>query len=201
MALDILIDLFVVGIYRSRLFSLLPGLMPEVLNREPNGIVLLDGDGALVWSNAAARKLAGLAEGRQEGLVDGLQRHLRPVGESASHPLALDQLREPGSGPADVLCRYSPDESRWLRVEITHIPVARKSAVLLRVRDVSEEQRAQSEHRRLEQRMRESHRLESLGELAGGIAHDFNNLLTVILGNAKLRIWLPTTELTEPAQH
>jgi signal transduction histidine kinase len=100
--------------------------------------------------------------------------------------LALDQLREPSAGPADVLCRYRPDESRWLRVEITHIPVARKSAVLLRVRDVSEEQRSQDERRRLERRMLESRRLESLGELAGGIAHDFNNLLTVILGNAKL---------------
>ena len=60
------------------------------------------------------------------------------------------------------------------------------TGVVLIVRDRTERTRAEEERRRMERKLEEAQRLESLGVLAAGIAHDFNNLLTGILGNASI---------------
>jgi PAS domain S-box-containing protein len=53
-------------------------------------------------------------------------------------------------------------------------------------RDISKRKRAEEERLRLEQRIQQVEKAESLGRMAGAIAHHFNNLLGVVMGNLEL---------------
>jgi len=71
-------------------------------------------------------------------------------------------------------------------------PVGRSGYSLCIARDVTDV-------RKMEEKVFQTHRMETIGMLAGGIAHDFNNILTAILGfaeiaRAKLTVGRPVIE-------
>ncbi|MFN3410172.1 MAG: response regulator [Limisphaerales bacterium] len=128
-----------------------------------------------------------------EDVVGHTTDELGCFGSPADWQRLLAELEKKG-GVRDATLRVQrPDgDPRDTLVSLQPIVLGETRCLLAALQDVTEQ-------RRLESQLRQSQKMEAIGQLAAGVAHDFNNLLTIIHGHASLQS--QRRDLDEPARH
>ncbi len=160
-------------------------LFSSVWENSTDGMRLTDESGLIVAVNEAFGTLVGMTAKQLDGkpftvIYDGRSDWDKMLN---SHRNNFHSGAIKGKSAKEFVLH----DGRQVVFEITdsYVELGGKPRLLLSLfRDITEQ-------KKLEGQLRQSQKMEAIGQLAGGIAHDFNNILTVILGHATLLTMQP----------
>jgi PAS domain S-box-containing protein len=152
----------------------------RIWNVSQDLLVVADRDGVWQTVNPAWTRTLGWSEAEL----------LNRTSEWLEHPddngITGAQVRKLGASQTTVRFesrfRHRDGSYRWL----SWTGVADQDHLYAVARDVTAEKAAAERLRATEEALRQSQKMEAVGQLTGGIAHDFNNLLTGIVGSLDL---------------
>lgn len=154
----------------------------------PIGLLVVDSEGYISLVNSEIERLFGYKETELLGKsVEVLipERHMyRHPGLRKSFFKNLE-TRRMGLGQ-DLYGLTSDGMEIPVEIGLTPVVTDEGTFVISSIVDISDRKSAEAERRALEEQLRQSQKMEALGQLAGGVAHDFNNILHSILGNAEM---------------
>ncbi len=161
-----------------------------LVEHAPEVIIVFDCDAeGFVDMNEKAARLFGYGHDEMLRLGPGdLSPEFQPDGQ-ASEVVARAHLERALAGETPVfewVHRSRDGREIPTEVRLVRLPAAGRRLVRGSITDIGHRKRAEQERIDLEQQLRQSQKMETVGQLAGGIAHDFNNLLLAILGYSEL---------------
>ncbi|PIQ64017.1 MAG: hypothetical protein COV97_11670 [Zetaproteobacteria bacterium CG11_big_fil_rev_8_21_14_0_20_59_439] len=145
-------------------------------------VVTRHADGKVLFSNAEARRMFGVADEGEAFMISAPQVYVRP--EDCYQMLA--GLQESGVFKGEFELIRKNGEAFWALFSARSMEFGGEQAIIVMLIDTTAQ-------RSLEEQFRQAQKMESVGTLVGGIAHDFNNMLAGMLG----QLYLVRYELQE----
>lgn len=178
------------GVRENRLRS----LVDTVLDTIVDGVITIDERGTIQSYNRACVKLFGYELDEVLGKNVSM---LMPQPYRREHDGYLDNYKRTsvpriiGIG-REVVGQRKDGSVFPMELAVGETKQGGEHAFVGIIRDVTERHEAD----KAREQLRQSQKMEALGQLTGGIAHDFNNLLAVVLGN--LDFMVDRTDATHP---
>ncbi len=143
-------------------------------------IYMLDPDGHITNWNAGAERIKGFSS--EEILGSHVSTFYTDQDRAAGLPRAvLETAARVGRSDAEGWRMRKDGSLFWASVVIDAIHDEQGDLI-----GFAKITRDLTDKRAVEEQLRQSQKMEAVGQLTGGIAHDFNNLLTIISGNLEL---------------
>lgn len=170
------------------LYDFAPVGYATLLNGTRELFVFYDKDLKIMWGNKAAADSVNMDPKDLEG------RHCYEIWNQMDRPCqGCPVLKALETGQPQETERATPDGRSW---SLWAHPVFADNGTLLGACEFGQDI---TRRKKLEADLRQSQKMEAIGNLAGGIAHEFNNMLGIILGNTELAMddvpdWNPASE-------
>ena len=150
-----------------------------IFSSSVDGMALCTPDGRITEANPAFCRMHGYS--REELLAVESFQFVHP--DSQVRCWAFFEAASSGQS-LESEARAQRKDGTFFDAEVHGVPVQYGNTphLLLIMRDITERKQAEVERGRLEAQLRQSQKMEAIGQLTGGIAHDFNNILTGIMG-------------------
>ncbi|MFA6242095.1 MAG: PAS domain S-box protein [Candidatus Hydrogenedentales bacterium] len=153
-----------------------------IIQTAMDGFWLADMKGRLLLVNDAYCRMSGYT---QDELLTMKIFDLEAEESGTETRARLERLMTEGEDRFELRHRHKDGHEYDVEISAKYRTLAGGQIVVF-LREITERKRAEAERAQLEEKLRQSQKLEAIGQLAGGVAHDFNNLLQVMLGYVQL---------------